>query len=160
LKLLPEWSEFSQGNEIYISSNEKVGKVVAEAHNTQLGQDDALHLMRAAVILRKCCLQRQEPFSGSFRSDSLTSPVSGQLRRFLNILLEGPSFLRAEDNEEQPELQGRARVASVIGQQIMYNICRGSECMAQIHHDLATLLAELLSRYLAAGAQKHLWDPV
>ena len=73
LKLLPGWSEFSQGNEVYISSNEKVGKVVAEAHNTQLGQDDALLLMQAAVILRKCCLQRQEPFSGSFPSDSLTS---------------------------------------------------------------------------------------
>ena len=66
-----------------------VGKVLAEADKNQLGQDDALLLMRAAVILRKCCLQKQEPFTGSFPSD-LTSPVSGHLRSFLNILCRAP----------------------------------------------------------------------
>ena len=78
LKLLPEWTEFSQGKEVYISSRQMVGDLLAEDHKNQLGQDDAFLLMYAAVVLRKCCLQRQEPFTGSFATDSLTSPVPGQ----------------------------------------------------------------------------------
>jgi len=127
LKLLPERTEFCQGNQVYISTNRKAGNLLAEAHKTQLGQDDALLLMRAAVILRKCCLQRQEPFSGSFVADSLTSSVPGQLRSFLNILLQGPSILTEQDSEElQAQTQGRARIANVIGQQIMFNTCSDS----------------------------------
>jgi len=41
-------------------------------------------------------------------------------------MLQVPSILREHDNEEQPQPQGRARVASVIGQQIIYNIYSGS----------------------------------
>jgi hypothetical protein len=127
LKLLPEWTEFSQGKEVYISSNQKVVDLLAEAHKSQIGQDDALLLMRAAVILRKCCLERQNPFTGSFASDSLTSPIPGQLRSFLNILLQGPAILRELSNEElQAQVQGRARVACAIAQQIIYNTCSSS----------------------------------
>ena len=80
LKLLPDWTDFSQGKEVYISSNQKVGDLLADAHKSQTAsQDDALLLMRAAVVLRKCCLQRQESFTGPFGPDSLTSPVPGQL---------------------------------------------------------------------------------
>lgn len=126
LKLLPEWTEFSQGKEVYISRRQMVGDLLAEDPKNQLGQDDALLLMRAAVLLRKCCLQRQEPFTGSFATDSLTSPIPGQLKSFLNILLQGPSFLREQHNEEfQAQKQGRARVANAISQQIKYNTCSG-----------------------------------
>ena len=125
LKLLPEWTDFSQGKEVYISSNHKVGHLLADAHKSQsVIQDDALLLMRAVVVLRKCCLQRQEPFTGSFGPDSLTSPVPGQLRSFINILLQGPSILHEQNNDElQGQVHGRARVASAIAQQIIYNTC-------------------------------------
>ena len=73
LNLLPEWAEFSQGKEIYISNKTKVADLLAKAHDYQIGQSDALLLMRAAVILRKCCLQKQKPFNGSFSPDCLTS---------------------------------------------------------------------------------------
>ena len=127
LKLLPEWAEFSQGKEVFISSSQKVGDLLADAHKTQLGQDDALLLTRAAVVLRKCCLQRQEPFTGSFGTDSLIAPVPSQLRIFLNILLQGPSILHEQNNQElQAQVQGRARVANVIAQQIIYNTCGDS----------------------------------
>ena len=102
LKLLPEWTEFSQGKEVYISSRQMVGDLLAEDHKNQLGQDDALLLMHA-------------------------SPVPGQLRSFLNILLQVPSISREQHNEEfQAQTQGRARAANAIAQQIMYNTCSGS----------------------------------
>lgn len=112
---------------MYISSNQKVGDVLAEAHKTQLDQNDALLLMRAAVVLRKFFLHKQELFLGSFSQDSLTSPVPGQLRSFLNILLQGPPMLQEKQNERQAEqVRGRARIANVIAQQILYNSCSGS----------------------------------
>ena len=140
LKLLPEWTDFSQGKEVYISSNQKVGHLLADAHKSQsVNQDDALLLMHAAVVLQKCCLQRQEPFTGSFGPDSLTSPVPGQLRSFINILLQGPSILHEQNNDElQGQVHGRARVASAIAQQIIYNTCSGSHhttTSANIHHN-------------------------
>ena len=58
LNLLPEWSEYSQGKEIFISNKSKVADLLAKAHDSQIGQGDALLLMRAAVILRKCCLHK------------------------------------------------------------------------------------------------------
>ncbi|KAL8566020.1 hypothetical protein ACOMHN_019462 [Nucella lapillus] len=128
--MLPEWKEFSHGKEVFISSDQKVGCLLAETHKSQIGQDDVLLLMRAALILRKCCLQRQEPFTGSFVPDSLKSPVPAQLQSFLNTLMQGTSILHGQSNEElQAQVRGRARVASVIGQQIIYNTCSGS------HHD-------------------------
>ena len=140
LKLLPEWTDFSQGKEVYISSNQKVGHLLADAHKSQsVIQDDVLLLMRAAVVLRKCCLQRQEPFTGSFGPDSLTSPVPGQLRSFINILLQGPSILHEQNNDElQGQVHGRARVASSIAQQIIYNTCSVSHhttTSANIRHN-------------------------
>ena len=50
LSLLPESAEFSQDKEIYISNKTKVAELIAKAHDSHIGQDDALLLMRAAVI--------------------------------------------------------------------------------------------------------------
>ena len=118
LKLLPEWTEFSQGKEVYITSNQMVGDLLAEANMSEIGRNDALLLSRAAVALRKCCLQRQEPF---------TSPVPRQLRSFINILLQGPTILREQENEEtEGYVQGKMRVANAIAPQIIYNTCSDS----------------------------------
>ena len=72
LNLLLGWTE---GKEIFISINSKVADLLVKAHHSQIGQDKALLLMRAAVILRKCCLLKQEPFDVSFPQDCLTTPV-------------------------------------------------------------------------------------
>ena len=61
----------------------------------QLMQDTLL-LMRAEVIQRKCCLQKQELFSGYFSPDCLTSPVPEELRSFINIILQSPSILQGQ----------------------------------------------------------------
>ena len=81
LKLLPNWSDFCQGkgHEVYISNNQKLGDVLADAHKSQLDQNDSLFLMRAAVLLRKSFLQKQESFTGSFSEDSFTSHVPSHL---------------------------------------------------------------------------------
>lgn len=126
LPLLPEWTEFTCGKEIYISVSEKIANLLAEAEKCQIGQEDALLLMRAALVLRKCCLQKQEQFTGSFALDSLTSNILGQLRSFINTLLQGPSILHKESDDIKAELKGRARIANTIAQLIIYNTSSGT----------------------------------
>ena len=48
--LLPESAEFSQDKEIYISNKTKFAELIAKAHDSHIGQDDALLLMRVEVI--------------------------------------------------------------------------------------------------------------
>ena len=95
LSMLPDWSEFSKGNEgrkdIFISNNLKVADDVVKTHGTQVGQEDALVFMRAAVMMHKLCLKSQEPFDGSFSPDCLTDPVNEQMRTFFNVVLQGPA---------------------------------------------------------------------
>ena len=95
---------------MYITTIKKVGDVIAEAHKTQLDQN-----------------VYPFPFSGSFLQDSLTSPVPCQLKSSLNILLQGPSVLKEEHNEQQEEkVKGRQRIANTIAHQIIYNCGTGS----------------------------------
>lgn len=127
LNLLPEWAEFAQGKEIYISNKTKVADLLAKAHDSQIGQDDALLLMRAAVLLRKLCLQKQEPFNGQFSPDCLTSSVPEELRSFINVILQGGSILRDEGNIDVDEhVHGRAKIACTISQLLIYNTYSGT----------------------------------
>lgn len=127
LRLLPEWAEFSQGKDIYISNKSKVADLLAKAHDSQIDQDDALLLMRAAVILRKRCLQKQEPFNGSFPSDCLTTPVPEELRSFISVILQGTSILREQEQlDMNAHIHGRVKIASTISQQLVYNTCSGT----------------------------------
>ena len=100
LDLLPEWPEFSKGNEgrkdIYISHKLKVVDELAKTYRSQIGQEDALMFMRAAVMMHKFCLQSQEPFDGSFPLNCLLAPVNEEMS-FFNVVLRGPSALRGRE---------------------------------------------------------------
>ena len=53
-----------------------VGTVLAQTyHSSHIDRDEALLLIRAAMALRKRILKTQEPFSGSFSLDCISSPV-------------------------------------------------------------------------------------
>ena len=112
---------------MYISSHRKVEDIVAKTHEQQLGKNDALLLMRTAVILRKSCLKTQNLFNGNFPPDCLTSPVPEHLRSFINVILQGPAILLEQSSEETDvEVHGRAKNACVIAQQIICNTSSGT----------------------------------
>ncbi len=93
------WVEFSNGNEgsndIYISHTLKVVDELAKTYRyvSQIGQDDALTYMRAAVMMHKFCLQGQDPFGSPFSHNCLTDPVNEEMPGFFNVVLWGPSAL-------------------------------------------------------------------
>ena len=114
-----------------MSNKDSVASLLAVAHNNHIGQSDALLLMRAAVVLRKLCLQKQPEFNGSFSPDCLTAHVATEVRSFINVVLQGLSILEKDD--KAVNLDARTKVASVISQILIYNTCAGT------HHDTATI---------------------
>lgn len=161
---LPEWGEFAQGKEIYISNSTKVADLVAKAHDTLLDQDDALLLMRAAVILRKRCLLKQKSFNGSFSSDCLTAPVPEELRSFMNVILQGPSILRDQRNIEMDNhVQGRTRIACAISQIVIYNTYHGTHHVSKtstirhrVEHETPFVLYKGLKMHGEARLKKQI----
>ena len=88
---LPDWAEFSQGRDIFISHKAMVGTVLAQTyHSTNINQDEALLLVRTAMAIRKRILVKHAPFNGSFSPHCLTEPVNKPVLSFVNVVLQGP----------------------------------------------------------------------
>uniref|UniRef100_UPI00358EAE2A uncharacterized protein n=1 Tax=Myxine glutinosa TaxID=7769 RepID=UPI00358EAE2A len=142
LDLLPEWGEFSKGNEgrkdVYISHKVKVADELAKTYRSQIEQKDALIFMRAAVMMHKFCLQSQEPFDGSFPPNCLTAPVCEEMRSFFNVVLRGPSALHGREKiSGDANLDAREKIACNISQLLIYNTFKGKHHavkMAAVRH--------------------------
>ena len=91
------------GKEIYMSNKTKVAELIAKAHDTQIHQNDALLLIRAAVILHKMCLQKQAPFTGHFASQSNMTSVRNELQSIIRVVLQGPCILNEGEDPKMGE---------------------------------------------------------
>ena len=116
---LPDWDTFNQGRDVYLSHRETVGNVLAEAYkSSQIDQDEALLLIRAAIFLRKCILTKQDTFKGSFSANCLTSPVDEAVLSFMNVVLQGPKGnldnYRSAHDRSDASLGARAKIACTL----------------------------------------------
>ena len=108
------------GREIHLTNKSKAGHVIAETHDSRIDQNDALLLMRAAVILCKFCLQKVESFTASFSPECLTAPAAEQVMCFINFVLQGPSILQAVvNNDDNMDLDIRMHIAARISQLVI-----------------------------------------
>ena len=89
LKFLPGWVDLSKGIDVrkstYICNKGKVTDKLVQTHISQVGQEDALILMRSTVMTHTDCLQSQVPFDGYFPPNCLTFPVNEKMRIFLML---------------------------------------------------------------------------
>ena len=103
-----------------------MGAVLAQTyHSSQIDQDEALVLIRAAMVLRKRILVKQEPFNGSFSSDCLSSPVEETVLNFMNVVLQGPkgnidNSSRGSSGSDAA-LGTRTKIACTLSQLLIYN---------------------------------------
>ncbi len=70
---------------------------------------------KAAKILRREYLQLKQSFAGSFSTSCEAVSIPPTLRSFLHMLLDGPGI------DQPPPGSEKAKVATSIGQQIIYN---------------------------------------
>ena len=93
----------------------------------KIDRNDALLLTRTAVILHNVCLQKVEPFPGSFSPECLTTPAADDIISFSNVILQGPSILSANvNNDDNMDLDARMQIAATISQLLIYSTCSGT----------------------------------
>ena len=125
-KLGPDWSEYSQGRDIYISHKMTVGAVLAQTSDLQVTEDEAKKIIDVGLMLRRYILLQQRPFNGSFTSSCLSEPVAKPLLTLLDVLLQGSSSIEEKGEEDQANINARTRVACTISQLICSNAAKQS----------------------------------
>lgn len=121
MKLGPDWSEYSEGRDIYISHKKTVGAALAHTADLEVTEDGATKIIEVGLMLRRHILLQQMPFNGSFNSCSLSEPVAKPLLALLDALLQGSASIEENGDDEQDETNARLRVACTISQLICSN---------------------------------------
>ena len=126
MKLGPDWSDYTEGRDIYISHKETVGAALAQASRIHVSDDEAQKIVEVGLILRQHILQEQKHFNGSFDPSCLSEPVSKPLLTLLDVLLEGSSSIEDKVAQNQASISARFRVACTISQLICSNAAKQS----------------------------------
>ena len=106
-KLGPDWSDYTEGRDIYISHKKTVGAALAQASRIHVSDDEAQKIVEVGLILCQHILQEQKHFNGSFDPSCLTEPVSKPLLTLLDVLLEGSSSIEDKVAEDQASISAR-----------------------------------------------------
>ena len=118
LSTLPHVSAQTQGRDILILDQD-VGEAIKLA-NDQDTDAEAMHLARAAKIVRKDIFKQNQSFQGTFQNDYQESSVPPSLKALVNFILKGSCNHEntvTKDAEEASETQA---VLSIL-QLIVYN---------------------------------------
>jgi hypothetical protein len=84
-KLGPDWSEYSEGHDVYVSHKKIIGAALAQNVNRHVSEDEAKKIIDVGIMLRRCILLQQMPFDGSFNSSCLSEPVAKPLLTLLEV---------------------------------------------------------------------------
>ena len=108
-------STSNNGNKIILGPTDKIGDAISEACSRD-DEDDAIHIARAAQIIRKKIFAKTPPFDGTFQGMSEAETVPKLLVLLLEMLMEGPKVTdRTSENDEEHS------VALNLAQLIKYN---------------------------------------
>ena len=75
-------------------------------------------MAKAAQIIRKQILTKQEKFQGSFKEDCQKEAVPNSLFALIRMVLEGPNLVHQTQAGQE---QGRSNIALVISQLLIFN---------------------------------------
>ena len=108
-------STSNNGNKIILGPTDKIGDAISEACSHD-DEDDAIHIARAAQIIRKKIFAKTPPFDETFQGMSEVETVPKLLVLLLEMLMEGPKVTgRTSENDQQHS------VALNLAQLIKYN---------------------------------------
>jgi hypothetical protein len=119
LSTLPHVSAHPQGRDILLILDQDLGDAIKLA-NEQDTDADAMHLARAAKIVRKEILKQDQSFKGTFDTDCQENSIPQSLKALINFILRGPTSQRNTATEESVEVNENQASRS-ISQLIIYN---------------------------------------
>jgi hypothetical protein len=129
LETFPDLRASICGKEVYLARTQDIGNNLALLyHQTSINQE-TLVLANAADIVRKGILIDQEPFDGTFSSDSLKRSSPTDLEHLVKMILEGP------DMSTLDEPTGRSNAVQTICQLVTYNSVKTLGSKNNIRHN-------------------------
>ena len=112
LAAMPDLAAHTQGKHILLVFNDAIGDAIRNACKQDY-DSEALHLARAAKIVRRDMFSIQQSFKGTFEVDCQEKSVPPSLLALVNMIVEGPSSIKKDKKEEEEEDQGRAAALTI-----------------------------------------------
>ena len=111
---VPNLQPYNKGLNVYLAFGEDVGNALHKIYKKDF-DDETIHLVKAAVIVRKDVLANKYSFNGSFERDCQLRSIPASLLSFVNMILYGPNI----NSKEGSFSKGQA--ALTIAQLAPYN---------------------------------------
>lgn len=89
LAQIPSLEAHNDGREVFLAFKKDVGDVL---HKAQLDDDEAIHLMKAANIVRKYMFSKSYTFEDSFSESCQKDSVPQSLQSLIQMIIYGPSI--------------------------------------------------------------------
>ena len=115
---IPDLNAYKQGRDIYLAFRSDLAATLQRAHSTC--DEDAIHLAKAASILRKDMQAMHYSFDGSFDHDCQETSVPESVVSLINMILYGPNI------ESQASNFGKSQASLSISQLIQFNSYLGN----------------------------------
>ena len=132
LSALPDLTTHVQGREILLTFKEDIGLALIKACDSD---GDAVHLMRAAQVIRKELLNiKTKQFDGFFTSECQRDSVPSSLLALVNMIQDGPNI------KHQTQLASNASTTAAlsVSQLVVFNSVkqsRNSKPSVNVRHD-------------------------
>ena len=112
LGAFPDLSAHTQGRDVLFIFNHAIGDAIRKACEQDF-DSEALHLARAAKIVRRDLFKMTSIFSGTFPSDCQAKSVPESLKALVDMILEGPSIKKTA-LEENPSKMACLTIAQLL----------------------------------------------
>ena len=114
LAMVPDLQEYKQGRDILLAFKDDVAMALRRAREDC--DNEAMHLARAATIVRRDMMAVENNFNGSFDHDCQHNSVPKSLLSLVNMLLYGPNIKNQASNANYTTQTG-----ITIAQLLLYN---------------------------------------
>ena len=114
LSHIPALEAYKQGRDVFLAFKKDLANVLQKAHREDC-DEEAMHLAKAASIVRKDMLAKKYTFDGSFEPNCQANSVPASLVSLVNMILYGPNI------EMQASTLSNAQAGLTISQLLQYN---------------------------------------
>ncbi len=149
----PDLQAHTKGRDVLLAFDKDIGCALAKSCE-QDADTDAVHLARAAQIVRRQMFDDREPFSGSFKDGCQEESVPHLLLALVNMVLEGP-------NIKTQSQESTSQAALTISQLLKYNSLKhrrtSSDVKTSVRHnaDIETPVPTYIGLMLHAQTRKR-----
>ena len=132
LARFPDMRATKKGRDILLVFDEDIGRALARVCQRD-SDSDAMHLARAAQLVRKHMFDKAKRFDGSFSATCQEESVPSSLVSLVNMILEGPSI---KDQAYQPSNPAALSLAQLLKFNAVKHARKQKEASTDFRHGL------------------------